>query len=93
MKACIYKISSSKTTDFYIGSTIQELRNRFKTHKSDAKLGKDKKLYDCMREHGIENFNIELVEEFNIDTQYGFYQFKIKSMDDLQNNKEIITNL
>jgi hypothetical protein len=69
MKAYIYKISSSNTSDFYIGSTIQELRNRFKTHKSDAKLGKDKKLYDCMREYGIENFKIELVEEFEIDNK------------------------
>lgn len=67
MKAYIYKIASSKTDDFYIGSTIQELRNRFKTHKSEAKLGKEKKLYDCMREYGIENFKIELVEEFEID--------------------------
>lgn len=69
MKAYIYKITSSKTDDFYIGSTIQELRNRFKTHKSDAKLGKDKKLYECMRNHGIENFKIELMEEFEIDNK------------------------
>ena len=69
MKAYIYKISSFKTTDFYIGSTIQELRNRFKTHRSDAKLGKEKKLYDCMRQHGIENFKIELLEEFEIENK------------------------
>jgi len=50
MKAYIYKITSSKTTDFYVGSTIQELKNRFKTHKSDARLGKSKKLYECMRQ-------------------------------------------
>ena len=69
MKAYIYKITSSKTTDFYIGSTIQELKNRFKTHKSDAKLGKPKKLYDCMRQYGIENFIIEVVEEFEIENK------------------------
>lgn len=69
MKAYIYKITSSKTNDFYIGSTIQELKNRFKTHKSDAKLGKSKKLYDCMRQFGIENFIIELIEEFEIDNK------------------------
>ncbi len=32
-------------------------------------------------------------EEHNIETQYGFYQFKIKSMEDLDNNTEKITNL
>lgn len=70
MKAYIYKVTSSKTTDFYVGSTIQELKNRFKTHKSDARLGKSKKLYECMRQYGIENFIIELLEEFEIDNKY-----------------------
>lgn len=69
MKAYIYRITSSKTTDFYIGSTIQELKNRFKTHKSDARTGKEKKLYECMRLYGIENFIVELVEEFDIDNK------------------------
>lgn len=69
MKAYIYKISSSKTGEFYVGSTIQELKNRFKTHKSNARLGKDEKLYKCMREYGIENFIIELVEEFDIQSK------------------------
>lgn len=69
MKAYIYKISSEKTSDFYIGSTIQDLKNRFKTHRSNAKLGHTKKLYDCMREHSIENFVIEMLEEFEIDNK------------------------
>ncbi len=32
-------------------------------------------------------------EECDINSNYGFYQFKIKSMDDLENNAERITNL
>jgi len=32
-------------------------------------------------------------EEHDIDSTHGFYQFKIKSMDDLENNAEKITNL
>lgn len=32
-------------------------------------------------------------EEHNIETNYGFYQFKIKSLEDLENNAEKITNL
>lgn len=63
MKAFIYKITNNKTDDVYIGSTIQTLKNRFKAHKSNANLNKPNKLYDCMREIGIENFNIELLEE------------------------------
>lgn len=66
MKGHIYKIINTKTTDIYIGSTVQELKNRFKTHRSNAKLGKKEDLYECMRKNGIENFSIELLEEFEI---------------------------
>ena len=64
-KAQIYKISNTKTVDIYIGSTIQTLKLRFKAHRSNAKLNKNGKLYDCIRENGIECFNIELLEEFD----------------------------
>ena len=53
-KALIYKISNTKTVDIYIGSTIQTLKLRFKAHRSNAKLNKNGKLYDCMRKNGIE---------------------------------------
>jgi group I intron endonuclease len=65
-KGRIYKIINSKTDDIYIGSTIQTLKNRFKAHKSSAKLNKTGKLYDFIRDNGIENFTIELLKE--IDT-------------------------
>ena len=51
MRAYIYKIINEKTDDIYIGST-NNLKNRFKSHKSNARLNKDGKLYDCMREYG-----------------------------------------
>ena len=70
MKGYIYKISNTKTSDIYIGSTIQEIKNRFKTHKSNAKIGKKEKLYECMRKNDIENFSIELLEECDIKTKY-----------------------
>ena len=66
MKSYIYKISNTKTSDIYIGSTIQEIKNRFKTHKSNARIGKKEKLYEFMREHGIDNFSIELLEECDL---------------------------
>lgn len=37
----------------------------------------------------IENGNFE---EYNIENDYGFYQFKISSIDDIENNNEILTN-
>lgn len=70
MKGYIYKITNTQTSDLYVGSTIQELKKRFKTHRSNARLGKTEKIYECMREHGIENFKIELIEEFEITSTY-----------------------
>lgn len=69
MKAFIYKIINAKTTDIYVGSTVQSIKNRFKTHRSNAKVGKTSKLYDCMRTHGIEFFSVELLEELEIDSK------------------------
>ena len=65
----VYKIVNTKTDDIYIGSTIQTLTIRFNAHRSNAKLEKSCKLYDCMRENGIENFTIELLEEFEISSK------------------------
>jgi hypothetical protein len=48
MKGLVYKIINTKTPDVYVGSTIQPLRNRFKTHRSNAKIGKSEKLCENM---------------------------------------------
>ena len=68
-KARIYKISNTKTDGIYVGSTIQRLKDRFKSHKSNAKHNKNGKLYDLIRENGIECFKIELLEEFDYTTR------------------------
>ena len=69
MKGFIYQIINTKTTDIYIGSTTQPIKNRFKTHKSNARIGKTEKLYDHMRTHGIEFFTVGLLEEFEISSK------------------------
>ena len=45
--------------------------------------------------HGFLSWNVDKLtyESHNVETDYGFYQFKIKSIDDIENNNEIITNL
>jgi predicted GIY-YIG superfamily endonuclease len=84
MKAYIYKIINEKTDDIYIGST-NNLKNRFKSHKSNARLNKNGKLYDCMREYGVENFHIEIIEELDVETNFDigekeiYYFEKLKS--------------
>lgn len=69
MKANIYKITNCKTDDIYVGSTIQTLKNRFKAHRSNANLNKRGKLYECMRENGVEHFKIELLEILDTDNK------------------------
>lgn len=62
--ARIYKITNTKNDDIYVGSTMQSLKTSFKSHRSNANLNKTGRLYDFMRENGVENFSIELIEEF-----------------------------
>ena len=50
---------------------------------------------ESVTKHGFLLWNIENMEidEHDIETDYGFYQFKIKSLEDIENDNEIITNL
>ena len=69
MNGRIYKIVNTKTTDIYVGSTTQEIKNRFKTHRSNARMGKTEDLYECIRKNGVEHFSIELLEEFELNSK------------------------
>lgn len=59
----INKLDDSK---FYIGSTVMNLKRRFTNHKSDCfnekKAMMHYPLYCDMREYGIENFEIQIIE-------------------------------
>ena len=64
--AKIYLIRNSFDDDIYVGSTTQSLSQRMEKHRSDAKsLGRKSniKLYQKMKELGLENFYIELLEK------------------------------
>ena len=59
----IYKIYNTINDDIYVGSTTQKLCERMRDHKysiTDAKTGK-KLIYKAFREHGVDNFYIELI--------------------------------
>lgn len=49
---------------------------------------------ETVSKHGFLWWDVEsrTFEEFDIETDYGFYQFKIESLDDLDNGSEILTN-
>ena len=60
----IYKIYNTITDDIYIGSTSQKLCERMRQHRNDYNLNRrfNTSIYKAFREHGIENFFIELIE-------------------------------
>ena len=64
--AKIYKILNTVTDDVYIGSTTQPLSKRMVDHRASCKSDKvfHLQLHKKMHELGIENFYIELLEEY-----------------------------
>lgn len=67
----VYKITNSIDDEIYIGSTTyQYLATRINSHRmmcKDISGRRDSKLYNKMRELGVENFKIELLEEVKCD--------------------------
>ena len=60
----IYKIYNTINGDIYIGSTTQKLCERMREHRSIIKYKfNHNPLYQGFRDHGVENFFIELVEK------------------------------
>lgn len=69
-KGLIYGIYCRINNDLYIGSTTN-MTNRWWCHKNGLKnqFTKDTKLYKNMRENGIENYYIELIEYYPCNTK------------------------
>ena len=59
----VYCIRNSVNDEIYVGSTTQRLSKRFSKHKSDMKVLTGK-LYREMINVGVENFYIELIENY-----------------------------
>lgn len=75
MKGIVYKIVCKVDSEFcYYGSTIQTLNVRWNSHKKDYKRWKEGKgdnisTHEYYNKYGIENFNIELVEELEFEKE------------------------
>jgi group I intron endonuclease len=85
-KGNIYKITNIINEKKYIGCTIYPINKRFEEHiyrclKSDSNT----KFCNSIRKYGVENFNIELIEECEISIIYErekFYITEFKTYDD-----------
>ena len=63
----IYKIVCTlpDIDDIYVGGTATRLSRRMCCHRSEARRTKcNSKVYQFMRKYGVENFKIELLEEY-----------------------------
>lgn len=61
MKTYIYIIENKLNGDTYVGKTVN-VERRWKKHKKDSETS-NRHLYCAMRKHGIENFNIRVLDE------------------------------
>lgn len=67
----IYVIRNHCNSIVYVGSTTQPLYKRFSKHKGqiNCERSKDISLYKAIKELGVENFYIELIENYPCNTQ------------------------
>lgn len=65
----IYKITNLINGKLYIGKTSNSIKERWKEHISDSQKGRCEKrpLYDAFNKYGIDNFQIEKIEEVEND--------------------------
>lgn len=63
--AYIYKITNILNGKSYMGKTLKSIEERFQEHIRDSQKSRCEKrpLYDAMNKYGIENFQIEQIEE------------------------------
>lgn len=59
----IYKITNKVNGKIYIGQTINKPEDRFKAHIKEARNNNQNYLYRAMRKYGIENFELEVIDE------------------------------
>ena len=88
----VYIIKNKVDDCIYIGSTIKTLNERFSKHKKDQKI-KDYFIYLYMEDIGIDNFYIELLEEFENITKDDLRKKEQEYIEKYKNiNEDIVLN-
>lgn len=70
----IYKITNKVNGKIYIGQTTQSTKpkRRWLSHLSNARRGVKSPLYNAMRKYGQENFEHEIIDGANSDTELNY---------------------
>ena len=71
----IYKIIHAQSNFIYIGSTTQFLRTRWAEHKYKHTRNQSV-LYDQMNKHGIDQFKIMLIKEYEVIDRKHLYAYE-----------------
>ena len=68
----VYKMVHKNNPDevLYVGSTVRKLSVRWSCHKFDAKCNPDTKIYKYINEHGVDSFELTLLEEKEFETRH-----------------------
>ena len=69
-KGKIYKILNNIDDEIYVGSTTETLGQRMAKHRAARKSKPQYKLYKHMNELGVDNFYIELIENYPCNDVY-----------------------
>ena len=91
----IYKITNLCNGMVYVGQT-NNIHRRWQEHRTNYKnIHKHTKLYEAMRQFGIENFNFSILEECSLEKLNEREQYWIKKLDTFNNgyNMSTIENL
>lgn len=81
----IYKITNKINSKIYIGQTSGTIEKRFKEHIKQSKYNDTFHLYRAMRKYGIENFEIEEIEECEDSLLSQKEKYYIKYFDSYKN--------
>lgn len=86
---CVYKIINLVNNKIYIGKTSHNLLKRFNAHKTAARKKNPKdysKIHRALNKYGFENFRIEQMEKFDLESDCKEAEIKYIAMYKSRNN-------
>jgi len=72
---------------YYVGSTFNQLKQRWNRHKHHYKEKQPVSLYKYFDEYGIENFSIKLIKSYNVYREHNRDNQHLKAYEQLWINK------
>lgn len=81
----VYKLTNTVDDCFYVGSTKQRLSQRLHQHKKHCRQGRTARVYEHMRDVGIDTYQITLVETKQVVDFEAQRQFERAVCDRLKN--------